>query len=346
MAMSDPLLDAGDWDDENNRPKYASYCINILNQERRSIESLLQEARRLMEERPESHSTSPFIQDLELVVTDKFLEAPFEHAVEQFRRLTSAASEYTAAFTLLLKHDQLMIQASWGLVRGAMEAVLTLAWFIEASKTSDMRAARALSLLPAIAEGGIKAASKFPTAKEQVAEKRELKADVIKYYQKHGVEIVWGRDKDKQPTDEAVGIVYKGKKAAFSRNVTQMASWYLPDSPQLYPLLSGAAHSEAWRLNGIQPESLGEALNSVVMPLLEISQGYINAVSSYFGIDPSPYLTGNTRRLMGLMMRGGTSTPTESVSTAFGLRGSGLPHEFAGQRPSPSSLSATTEEAD
>lgn len=325
---NDPSVEEDEWDDEANRPKFANVCIKLIAQERRDWTKLLGDAHGVVLARPPSPSTL-WGQDMSRAQGNDVLEGAIAHASEQFQLLLGAIDDYTENFLLMLRHDRLLIQPAWSAVRGIMEAALLSCWLLDSTKTPEMRLARALSLLPSTIQGAIDTLQKFTADSGELAKKREARTDLIDYFERHGVEVLWKRDKRGHRTDVTNAVVFEGQKASFNLNVTQLAEWYLPDSPYLYPLLSGAAHSEFWLLNGVRPNSAGEALNSVVMPLFVISAGFVTSACAYFGLDERPYLRSNERRTMALLMRGGGATLKPDRVTAFGRIGSGLPHEFS-----------------
>ncbi|RMI03726.1 hypothetical protein EBM89_18580 [Cellulomonas triticagri] len=213
-----------------------------------------------------------------------------------------------------------------------MESVLLSCWLVDAEKAPEMRVARALSLLPSVYQGAIDTLQKFPSQGEELARKQQASSELIALYRKNRVEVV-RKVKGGQVTDLATSVVFRDNKAAFSRNITQLAQAYLPDSPWLYPLLSGAAHSESWLLSGINTGTLEQSLNSIFMPLLAFGEAYARALCSYFGMDARPHLAANERRLKAMVLRAGT--PASSAAdkpTAFGDLGSGFIEEFVSQR--------------
>lgn len=329
MKDAHSLSEGNEWDDQTGRPKFASLCIKVIEQEWRSWESLLSEAHRISAERPPSRPDTPWAQDWTLVQGNEFLEGALAVASERFQRLMFAVRDYAETMLLLLKHDRLLVQPAWSAGRGAMEAVLLSCWLLDSTKSSEMRLARALSLLPAVVQGTMDTLRKFPGQDEEVAQKREVRNEIVAYLRENQVEVLWKLDKRHSRTDTTIGVVFRSNKASFNRNITQLAEWYLPDEPYLYTLLSGAAHSDSWLLEGIEPRSAGEALNSVVMPFLAVSLGYTRSVCSYFGIDARPYVAANERRLKALVLRGGGQSERQpDRQTAFGRLGSGFVEEF------------------
>ncbi len=306
----------------------------MLEQEWRAWESVLSQVFEIVSVRPPGSSDTPWGRDWALIDGDKFLEDVFADAAEHFQRFMLAARDYAETLLVLLKHERLLAQPAWSAVRGVMEAVLLSCWLLDSTKSSEMRLARAISLLPSVLQGSIDTLEKFPDQDSEVEEKRSTQRDLVAYFKKHRVEVVWKCDKQQNPTDTMVAIVFRGSKASFNHNITQLAEHYLPGDEWLYSILSGAAHSEAWLLAGKRANSAGEALNSVVMPILPISIGYLRAICIYFGIDAQPYVTANERRLKALLMRG-QHQPVRNPDreTAFGTLGSGFLEEFVGKRP-------------
>jgi hypothetical protein len=334
INSSDRHLDDDLWDHETNRPKFANFCIKMLEQEWRSWEAVLAEVHLIVLQRPPESATTPWGRDSQLINGDAFLEGVFADAAERFQRFMLAARDYAETLLVLLKHERLMVQPAWSAARGMMEAVLLSCWLLDSTKTPEMRLARAISLLPSVLQGSIDTLQKFPDHDAELASKRRTQNDLVAYLKKNRVEVVWKHDKRQQRTDTMTAVVFKGNKEAFNHNITQLAESHLPDDPWLYSLLSGAAHSEAWLLAGTAANSAGEALNGVVMPLLPISSGYLRAVCTYFGIDARPHIAANERRLKALVIRGGTPVKKKpDRATVFGTLGSGFAEEFLAERP-------------
>lgn len=312
IKSSHPDVDDELWDHETNRPRFANFCIKMLEQEWRAWESVLSQVSETVSVRPPTSSDTPWGRDWALIDGDRFLQGVVADAAEHFQRFMLAARDYAETLLVLLKHERLLAEPAWSAVRGIMEAVLLSCWLLDSTKSSEMRLARAISLLPSVLQGSIDTLKKFPDRNAEVEEKRSTQRDLVAYFKKNRVEVVWKCDKQQNPTDTMVAIVFRGSKASFNHNITQLAEQYLPGNEWLYPTLSGAAHSEAWLLAGRRASSAGEALNSVVMPVLPISSGYLRAICIYFGIDAQPYITANERRLKALLMRGVTSACSES----------------------------------
>lgn len=333
IKNSNRHLDDDLWDHETNRPKFANFCIKMLEQEWRAWEVVLAEVHRIVLQRPPESAETPWGRDWRLIDGDAFLEGVFADTAERFQRLMFAARDYGETLLVLLKHDRLMVQPAWSAARGMMEAVLLSCWLLDSTKTSEMRLTRAMSLLPSVLQGSIDTLQKFPDHDAELASKRRNQNDLVAYFKKNRVEVLWKHDKRQQRTDTMSAVVYKGNKATFSHNITQLAENYLPDDPWLYSLLSGAVHSEAWLLAGTDASSAAEALNGVVMPLLPISSGYLRSVCTYFGVDPRPHITASERRLKALVMRGGMPvTKKPDRETVFGTLGSGFAEEFLAKR--------------
>lgn len=318
------------WDHKNNRPKFATFCINMLEQERRAVRSILSESYAIVGGEAPTVAETPWAKDRALVRGDELLEWAFlSVGFEHFQRLAHAADDYIDSLIAIINHDRLLTQPAWSSSRGVMESVLTSCWLLDATKPSEMRVARALSLLPSIYQGAIDTLEKFPNQKEELTQKRQARGDLIAAYKKHNVEISWKYNKRQERTDTTTAVVFRDNKAPFSRNVTQLAEAYLPREPWLYPLLSGAAHSELWLLSGMNSESLEQAVSAIFLPLFAFSEAYIHALCNYFGLDSRKHLAANQRRLTAIARRAGMHAPIRpDRPTAFGALGSGYLEEF------------------
>lgn len=117
----------------------------------------------------------------------------------------------------------------------------------------------------------------------------------------NGFTIKLARDKKVEGKfrDEIGSVAFEGQLASTNHNITEMAKQFVPDTPFLYGLLSGATHSKLWLLNGLGADA-DEAILAIMNLLLPISHAYTQALCTYLGIDPTPYLTRRTRRHIAL----------------------------------------------
>jgi hypothetical protein len=191
--------------------------------------------------------------------------------------------------------------------------------------STEMRIARAASLLPGVFEGAIHQLSKFEGQEPELEKKRGGRSDLVDFYARHGFDVVRATSKRDRPADELSAVIYEGERASINHNITQLAERFVPGDPYLYGLLSGATHSKLWWLNGLGDDA-DEALRAIVAPLMPVSDAYTRAVCGYLGLDASRYVARRRSRLAALMFRS-SPVPTidrSSRETAFGTLSKGL----------------------
>lgn len=286
--------------DIDPRPELARLSERILGQEIRDYTALFDDAvGALHDPRP----GSLWARDRKAAGRNKAAIAALEYGAEQAQRLALSAADHTDVLRLLMRHDRLLLVPAWTTSRAVLEPVLMTCWLTDPNVTSQMRIARAASLLPGILEGTIAQLVKFSGREAEVDEKRQARVELIAYHERNGFEIRYATNKKGLPRDEIGAVVYEGQRASTNHNITELVTRYVPDAPFLYGLLSGATHSKLWLLNGLGNDA-DEAIRAIVNQLIAISDAYTRAICTYLGLDPAPYLVRRDRRQVALVRRG------------------------------------------
>lgn len=302
--------------DIDPRPELARLSERILDQEIRDYTALFDDAvDALHDPRPETL----WARDRQAAGRNKAAIAALEYGAEQAQRLALSAADHTHVLRLLMRHDRLLLVPAWTTSRAVLEPVLMTCWLTDPNVTSQMRIARAASLLPGILEGTIAQLAKFSGREAEVDEKRQARVDLIAYHERNGFEIRHATNKKGLPRDEIAAVVYEGQRASTNHNITELATRYIPDAPFLYGLLSGATHSKLWLLNGLGDDA-DEAIRAIVNQLIPISDAYTRTICTYLGLDPAPYVVRRDRRQVALVRRGSPMRTRERSSppSAFG----------------------------
>lgn len=309
--------------DDDPRPELARLSERILEQERRDYATLLSEALSAAE-RPSPGSR--WHVDRESASGNEVAAASLADGAHQFQKLMYSIADHADVLRLLMKHDQLLLIPAWTISRAILEPILLTCWLTDPAVTSDMRIARAASLLPGMIQGTMNQLAKFGEKHaDELEGKRVVRAEIVTYYKRNDFDIQWATNSRGNPKDEISGVIYRGCRATINKNITQLAQQYLPDDAYIYGLLSGAAHGQAWLLNGLG-EDVDEAIRSIMAPLMPISDAYTMALCGYLGIVPDWYMNRRQHRLMALMRRGSAvqTVDRSSEQTAFGVLSKGL----------------------
>lgn len=302
--------------------KLAHCCLNMINQEIREWDQLIQKAYDIIENPSYSETVSAWSKDRHLISDNKFLEKEvLEEGIQYFELLLSAAYDYIEVLTRMLDKEKLNSTPALSLVRGAMEAIVNAQWLIDVSVSPEMRVARFLSLSPSAVQGSIDNLNHYASPKIQKIydEKISERTALVKYYEKNNVSFVYSKNKQKEQTDNIASIIFEEQKAPLYNRITELVQKYLPDKPSLYPLLSGASHSKIWFLNGLEIDEVNKldelqrsdkeythAIVSIVLNLLSLSLSFMVSICKYFQIDDEKQLTNkNARRQKAIWYQSG-----------------------------------------
>ncbi|NUU19525.1 hypothetical protein HP550_19935 [Cellulomonas humilata] len=305
--------------EDDPRPELARVAERVIEQETRSYRSLFTDAGRAVNE---PVAGSLWHADSACARGNEVADGSLAYAVGQFQLLMRSIDNHAEALLLMMRHDRLLRTPAWAAARAVLEPVLMSCWLTQPDVSSEMRIARAASLLPGVYQGAIALLPKFPGSDEELATKKEARTDLVAYYAKHGFEVLTA-NKSGVSTGDITAVVYGGSRASINHNITQLAGQFLPDDPYLYGMLSGAVHSKLWVLNDIS-ESADEAIRAIVAPLMPVSDAYTNAICGYLGLDAGPILARRATRLNALMTRGSPPRNATQRGTAFGQLQSGL----------------------
>ncbi|QCB92631.1 hypothetical protein [Cellulomonas shaoxiangyii] len=252
--------------------------------------------------------------------------AALSWASDHVQRWSFSVRDHADTLLLLLRHQKLLPVPAWTVSRAIMEAVLQTCWLLDAEASSETRIARAASILPAVLNESIVLLERFGSSVvDELEEKRQARADLECVLTQDGFRVERATDKHGQVTDAIGRVWFAGQSASTRNNITQLAAKYVPDDPWLYGLFSGAAHAKPWLLMGLS-DDVDEAIRSLVLPLLPISDAYSRALCGYFDLDAEPYVRARRTRLVAMVERGSSvRTIDRSIEeSAFGTKMSGL----------------------
>lgn len=280
------------------RPKLARLSEKILNREVGEYTRLFDDAVTALREPREG---SLWALDRQAAGENQAAIDALGDGAMQAQRLAISAAGHAEVLRMLMRHDRLLLVPAWTNSRAVLEPILMTCWLTDPDVTPQMRIARAASLTPGILEGSIAQLAKFGDQRDELQQKRQTRTDLIAYYEHNGFTIKLARDKKVEGKfrDEIGSVVFEGQLASTNHNITEMAKQFVPDTPFLYGLLSGATHSKLWLLNGLGADA-DEAILAIMNLLLPISHAYTQALCTYLGLDPTPYLTRRTRRHIAL----------------------------------------------
>lgn len=314
---------------EDLRPRLARLSERIVLQEQAAYRDLFTQA---LGAAREPVPGSLWARDRDAAAGNEGALGALAHAGEQFQVLQGSIEAHSEALVLLLRHERLLLVSALALCRAIFEPVLWSCWLTDPSATSRKRIARAASLGLGTSQGTLNQLAKFDSPDLEITDKRKARADLVAWYERHGLEVVWATRKGK-PADEIVAVRFEGEKASLNPQLTQMAQDFVPASPFLYGLLSGAVHSRPWLLSGLAGHH-DDALRMFMGPLLDISDAYTVATCTYLGLDAAPFLARRRPRMKALLTTGFVlRTPTTVRATAFSVHDltSGLrPDELSG----------------
>ena len=317
--------------EEDARPELARLSERILHQERVGYEGLLAEAWAALQE---PLVGSKWHDDRREATGNEIADASLIYATEQFQHLMLSIKDHTETLILLMQHQRLLLVPAWTVSRAILEPVLMSCWLTDPTVSSEMRIARAASLLPGVVQGSISQLRKFGALdRKELPEKLQNRVELAAYYRRHGFEIIRARDKNGGETEDIAAVRYGSSRASINHNITQLATAYMPDEPYLYGMLSGAAHGQPWLLNGLS-DNADEAIRSIILPLLPISDAYTRAICNYVGVSGEDVLARRRYRMVALMNRGSLvrTLDRSSRQTAFGVFTKGLrPDEISGK---------------
>lgn len=231
---------------------------------------------------------SCWTQDLTAIAGEDVFVGIVRDAQRHAMRVYDSILEHLRTIELVLSSGRELPVAAWTNARVVLEGVLYICWLADADAATEKRIARAATILPQQIEGKYDALEKFPSSVREAMAARQLRSNkraLAEVYAEVGLDLVHFTDKDGKPLDAFRHIVYKGEKAAFRSNTTQLAETYLPNDQKLYHLLSGAAHGKAWFLNGTVTDGYDEFIDHALQPLSVIGDTFRTAIERYFDLD-------------------------------------------------------------
>lgn len=88
-------------------------------------------------------------------------------------------------------------------------------------------------------------------------------------------------------SEETPLVTYRGEVSSLTPNVTECVSRFTHGQAYLWSLFSGATHSRAWLIAGLEGD-MTELFTTILSPLLDTSDTLVVEVGHYLGLDPRP----------------------------------------------------------
>lgn len=199
----------------------------------------------------------------------------------------SSGAEHVRGLMAIVVSDQLMPLPAMTVGRAIYEACVNTFWLIEPDVTTEQRIARWAGQLIHDSQEPPNALDSFGDAEASKREKArvvEARALGQKLMRQAGVEL---KAKGGDKSQETSLVTYLGASSQLKPNVTQFVARFTPNQQSLWPLFSGAAHSRAWLVEGLEGDA-ATIWSSVLVPLLDVSDALAIEVAAYCGLDARP----------------------------------------------------------
>ena len=270
-------------------PDPSVLAVRVLTQQGRHLTALMMAAADLFEDPP---ADTPARADYDHIDThalkSDLLGLGWWTYKSAFHNM-SAAGAHMRGLRAILASNELLSLPAMAVGRCIYEAAISTFWLIDADATTELRLARWSGRLlhdtqePPIALDSFGDADPALQERERVLEGRRLGQKLMK---RAGFEL---KAKGGRKSDETRTVTYRGEVSGLMPNTTDLVARFTPNQRSLYPLFSGAIHSRGWLVEGLEGDAATVAA-SVLVPLLDTSDGFVIEVSRYFGIDPRPTL--------------------------------------------------------
>lgn len=277
------------------RPRIARVVERVLRREVADYTEMLGEAAVAARELREG---TLWKADRDTVAGDEFATGVITYASEHVQHLINSMHDHIELIDRALSQPRLLFVPAWTAARAVVEAVLSVAWLMDAEVPSEMRVARAATLLIATPQGTADMHRRLGED-EQRQERIEALQELVDKLTHSGFEIEWAEGKrGHRRNDKVAAVKYGGEEARLRRNFTSLAERYMPVDAHMYGMLSGASHGEPWLLPSLRKGDAATALRAIMTPLFPASDVLTRSICSYFAFDGERYARKRRTRLL------------------------------------------------
>jgi hypothetical protein len=219
-----------------------------------------------------------------------------DQGFENVLHLTASALDHAEALELCLQSNSGLAMSPNTLIRGLLEAALQICFILDPHLPPLTTMLRAAVFQLASVEGGEQTARLFSAQSagaEQLRASSEAVDGIHAWLKTSGIERITKSPGARQTQSLRIGA----DRVNLEFDVTAATKRYLPDSPFIYGVLSGAAHSRGWFIGSIyginDPDSgtpLPDTYAACVLTALTIADALTKSFGTHFGIDYEPEL--------------------------------------------------------
>lgn len=256
--------------------------------------------------------TTPFERDVQWITdTANARDVDYSHAfhtaMAALTQLGIGMGEWVDGVIRLLDPESPLPTQSATCLRGLMESVLLACHLLEEGISTSQRLARfaACMLHESQQSAHIWTLVNFPmTGDRDPLEWRHIE---VAKQSEMGFQHVWSKDGSK-----VIKVSFDGEEANLTPKATELALKFLPEYPELYPVLSSSSHARIWSGEGMRNTTPEGQTGIVGLQTLWLSRVWAVTLCRYIGRDPQPMLNRNWRR--GLSISGNVLQPEETTN--------------------------------
>jgi hypothetical protein len=251
------------------------------------------------------------------------LRAFLDVGATDIAEILRVADEHVAGLEVLLRSDEILPVPMTTLGRSIHEACLYVCRSVDPDATPEQRVTRATAAALASAQGNRKTIEQLPNPPvEEVRRTNEAMTGMQAYIEKQGFTLTRGTN-----SNYVVNIKYGATVENLKINVTNVSRLFMPGVHFMWPVGSGATHSQTWFTAGLSG-SRGSLAIMAVAPLLDIADLVVDYLFNYVGLDADQFHQAGHRRRRALLMRAESHDPkvaTGSYADYAELRDRRLP---------------------